>query len=178
MSRRERLRALLAAHRPADAVEAAHLERMRELAETLPEPLSRDQQGAHFTASALVVDPSRLRTALVRHRKLGRWLQPGGHVEPGDESLLAAALREAREETGLEPRPGQEAPLDVDVHEIPARGDAPAHLHLDVRFVLVAEGEAEANPDESDAVAWLDRAEALTRADAGLRRLIEKALPA
>ena len=177
MSRRERLVELLDAHRPHGAGEATDLERMRGFARELADPLSRDQEGAHFTASALLVDPQRRRTFLVRHRKLGRWLQPGGHVEPGDATLLDAALREAREETGLAVEPVAAAPVDVDVHEIPARGELAAHLHLDVRFLLVADGDARAHPEETDGGAWLARADALGRADAGLRRLIEKGLP-
>jgi len=176
MSRREGLADLLVAHAPADALEAAHLDRMRMFARELDDPLSRDQPDAHFTASALVVDPPGARTFLVQHRKLGRWLQPGGHVEPEDETLLGAALREAREETGLAVRPAREEPLDVDVHEFPARDDRAAHLHLDVRFLLVADGQSIGAPAEEGE--WFDRPAALAVADeAGLRRLIEKGLP-
>ncbi len=67
----------------------------------LPAPFPRHHPRAHFTASALVVDPSRARTALVHHRKLGIWVQPGGHLDADDASYEAAALREVREETGL-----------------------------------------------------------------------------
>jgi 8-oxo-dGTP pyrophosphatase MutT (NUDIX family) len=176
MSRRESLVALLARHVPTDDEEAGHLERMRAFARSLDDPLSREQPVAHFTASALVVDPVLARTFLVRHAKLGRWLQPGGHVEPEDESLLWAALREAREETGFAVDPAVEEPLDVDVHEFPAREGRPAHLHLDVRFLLVAAGPSRGEAAEEGA--WFSRSAALAVADeAGLRRLIEKGLP-
>ena len=172
----ELLSDLLVAHVPADTEEAAHLDRMQRFARELDDPLSREQPDAHFTASALVVDPSRSRTFLIRHRKLGRWLQPGGHVESEDETLLDAALREAREETGFAVRPAREEPLDVDVHEFPARDGRPAHLHLDVRFLLVADGTSMTAPAEEGE--WFDRSAALSIADeAGLRRLIEKGLP-
>ncbi|MBA3843766.1 MAG: NUDIX domain-containing protein [Actinobacteria bacterium] len=116
---------------------------MLRLADELDEPLSRGEAAAHFTASAFVVDPSGERVCLVAHAKLGRLLQPGGHIEHTDLSLEAAALREAQEETALElsfhslaPRP-----FDLDVHEIPDRPGEPRHWHLDVRYLLVGSGE-------------------------------------
>ena len=97
----------------------------------------------HFTASAFVIDDACARACLVEHVKLGRLLQPGGHLEPDDASLEAAALREAHEETGLELELHPEAPrpFDLDVHPIPERPGEPAHMHLDVRFLLVGRGE-------------------------------------
>ena len=151
------LRALLAAHRPADAAEAADLERMRAFATSLERPFAPGQHTAHFTGSAMVVDAAGERVCLVHHRKLGRWLQPGGHAEPGDGGRIeATALREAREETALEvaPYPGAPLPLDVDVHPIPARGDVPAHLHLDVRVLVVASGEPAHDAAESHGARW------------------------
>lgn len=92
----------------------------------------------HFTASAFVVDPDGGELLLILHAKLGRWLQPGGHVDAEDATLLAAARRELAEETGLtEVDVLSIAPFDLDVHLIPA-GRAPAHLHFDVRFLLRA----------------------------------------
>jgi len=116
---------------------------MLRLAEELEKPTSRNQARAHFTASAFVVDETGERMCLVAHATLGRLLQPGGHVEPTDISLEAAALREAREETSLELdfHPRASRPFDLDIHEIPERPGEPAHFHLDVRYLLVGRGE-------------------------------------
>lgn len=173
-----RLETLLDAVDPADDKEAADLALMKAQRALLPEPLSRAQPAAHFTGSAVVTDGRRV--ALVHHRKLGRWLQPGGHVEPADgEDLLATALREATEETGcpVVPHPTAPRPLDVDVHPIPSRGTEPAHLHLDVRFlVLTDRPEAlREDPEESSAVRWFELDDALHRsATAEMRRLLTK----
>jgi len=164
--------ALLAAHEPADAGEATDLGRMREWAETLPEPFSRDQPEAHFTASAIVVDEAGARTLLVHHRKSGNWLQPGGHFEPGDASAGEAALREAREETGLATRLVRPGLLDVDVHWIPWDG----HWHLDLRFHVVAAGEPAPDAAEVHAAEWVAWDSAFARTDEPeLRRAFVKA---
>jgi 8-oxo-dGTP pyrophosphatase MutT (NUDIX family) len=142
---------------------------MLRLAEELEKPTSRDQVRAHFTASAFVVDAECGRMCLVAHAKLGRLLQPGGHVEPTDLSLEAAALREAREETGLalELHPTAPRPFDLDVHEIPARPGEPAHYHLDVRYLLVGSGDA------CEGAAWFDLDHEV---EPSVRRMVEKAL--
>jgi 8-oxo-dGTP pyrophosphatase MutT (NUDIX family) len=165
------MQALLLAREPADAKEDADRRSMLQFLDALPEPFSREQPGAHFTASALVVDEARERTALVHHRKLGIWVQPGGHIDP-DEAVEHAALREVREETGLAGR--LEGLIHLDVHEIPDRPDFPAHLHLDVRFLVVADGELTLS-EESHDVQWMTLDEAVARGDASVSRLIESA---
>ena len=162
MSRREGLRRLLVEYHPEDAAELGYRGRMLDLAKAAADPFARDAFGpGHFTASAFVLHPERLALLLVHHRKLGRWLQPGGHIDPGDPGALAAARREAEEETGLvglEPR--GTGLFDLDVHRFPARpwGD-PAHEHFDLRFLFrAAHGSAAAGPEVGE-VRWMTRDE-------------------
>jgi 8-oxo-dGTP pyrophosphatase MutT (NUDIX family) len=95
----------------------------------------------HVTCSALLFNPDR-QMLHIRHNALGQWLRPGGHLEPSDHSLYDAALRELEEETQIPaalPRPLLHMlPLDIDVHEIPARPakHEPDHLHFDLRYVF------------------------------------------
>jgi 8-oxo-dGTP pyrophosphatase MutT (NUDIX family) len=168
--------ALLGAHVPADAKEEADRTLMLDFLSRLPEPFSSRQAEAHFTASALVLDAARTRACLVLHRKLGLWLQPGGHVEAHDSTLVAAALREVREETGLTGAVQGHAPIHLDVHEIPARQDMPPHLHLDVRFLVVATGAEDLIlSEESNDVRWWQLPEAADAGDESLSRLIRAA---
>ena len=158
---------------PTDAQERADVDRMLRLVDDLGDPFSRDEPSAHFTASAVVVDEERGLVCLVDHAKLGRRLQPGGHLEPEDESPATGALREAHEETGLDVRlhPFAPRPIDVDIHDFPERDGRVAHLHLDLRYLVLAAGE----PTVAGA-AWYGFEEALAQADEpALRRLLEKA---
>lgn len=105
-----------------------------------------------------MLDRTHRRLLLIHHRKHDTWLQPGGHVESG-ESVLAAAVREVEEETGVVGAPLQEGVFDVDVHAIPPRDDRPAHIHFDVRFLLEAQGEEFTDSDEVLGVRWVPLAE-------------------
>lgn len=146
--------------------------------ETLTDPFSRSADPTHFTASAVVLDPALHNTGLVHHARLNLWLQPGGHFEPGDEGdLVIAALREAREETGCAYQAATGL-IDVDIHPIPAAAGRPAHLHLDLRIIAIADDpqNAQHDPAESHAFEWipLDAAIGLVE-DPSLRRLLRKA---
>lgn len=119
---------------------------------------SHDAPGAracapdHVTASALVVSAEHDRVALVLHPKFGRWLQTGGHCEPGDPTIAAAAHREATEETGIDGLRVDPEPVLLSRH--PVRCHEGGH-HLDVQFVAVAPPGAEPQcSDESDEVRW------------------------
>ena len=134
------------------------LELIRMLLECSPRPFSREQfTPGHITCSGLVLAPDSRRILIVHHRRLGRWLLPGGHVEPSDSTIDAAAAREVLEETGVSVANGQLA--GADVHGIPAKGREPYHLHHDVLFSFRAEAEALTCSDESHSVAWCTRAE-------------------
>lgn len=156
---------LLARYRATFPDEAAVADRIAALAAAHPDCLLRTCAPGHVTASAFIVDPTGRRFLLTHHKKLGRWLQLGGHVD-GESHPLQAALREAREESGMQdfavlPVAGVAGmPLDLDVHVIPARATEPAHEHHDVRFLLQAQpGQEIVCSDESHALRWFDLAE-------------------
>jgi 8-oxo-dGTP pyrophosphatase MutT (NUDIX family) len=177
MSCRATLRALLEAHRAADADEERHRARMLELSNTTGDPLRRDHFApGHFTASAFVLSPDRAALLLVHHRKLDRWLQPGGHVEPGDPDLIAAARREVLEETGIAELELEHAgSFDLDVHPIPALGGELPHEHFDVRFLFRAATHQLRLSSESKAVRWVPLAEvAAAGSDQSVLRAVRK----
>jgi 8-oxo-dGTP pyrophosphatase MutT (NUDIX family) len=151
----------LRAYAPADAREAAMRERVVAFVGAHRDAFVRSLLIGHVTASAWIIDPGRTRTLLTHHRKLGKWLQLGGHVD-GDPDVRHGALREATEESGLTSlRFASEAIYDLDVHPIPARGGEPAHEHFDIRFALEADpGEPLTVSAESKELAWV-RLEAL-----------------
>jgi 8-oxo-dGTP pyrophosphatase MutT (NUDIX family) len=160
---------------PVDEREARSRQRILVELIRLPKPMDRHADRIHVTGSAIVLGPQGV--LLHRHKRLGLWLQPGGHLEPG-ETPWDAARREAGEETGLrlrwpeEPSYSDEPPplAHLDVHP-----GGQGHTHLDLRYLILVAGEDTPAPaaGESQEVRWFDWDEALQMADPGLRGALE-----
>lgn len=137
---------------------------------------SRNHTSGHITASAWIIDPERSSALLVHHRKLNRWLQPGGHIED-DSTVYIAARREVEEETGLRQfRNDDDEIFDVDIHRIPARKDERSHLHYDIRFLFIAEpSDSLCLSEESHDIKWFTFAEIRMLGEGrSIDRMIEK----
>lgn len=197
---REPLLHMLERYAAANPEEARCARRIESLVREREDCFERSCLPGHITASAWIVSPDHRECLLTHHRKLDRWLQLGGHAD-GDPDVLAVALREAREESGMQdfshlifegtaagtlesladpsPRERIPMPLDIDVHSIPARGDEPQHEHHDIRYLLVAgPGQSLAISDESHDLAWVtwDRLDTVG-GDESLLRMARKARP-
>jgi 8-oxo-dGTP pyrophosphatase MutT (NUDIX family) len=158
---------------PVDGREARSRHRILVALSRLPSPLDRHADPTHLTGSALVVGPAGV--VLHLHKRLGMWLQPGGHLEAG-EAPWEAARREAEEETGLRfARWAVPPPLaHLDVH---AGGGG--HVHLDLRYTLTVEGDPTPRPapGESRQVSWFSWDDAARVADPGLAGYLRSARP-
>lgn len=142
--------------RAADPADAALAGRVARFVSEEPLCFERTTPAGHLTGSAWLVDAAGTRVLLTHHRKLGLWLQLGGHAD-GDPDLPGVAMREAREESGIKNIFFvSDEIFDVDVHEIPAMRGEPAHLHYDIRFALRAENDRFTVGEESHDLAWID----------------------
>jgi 8-oxo-dGTP pyrophosphatase MutT (NUDIX family) len=179
---------MLAQYRAAFPHEGEMVDRICALVAGHADCFERTCRPGHITGAAWIVSADRRRCLLAHHRKLDRWLQLGGHAD-GQWQVEEVALREAREESGLVgfdfvPIDGMLIPLDVDIHQIPARYNAAgqpvedAHEHHDVRFLLIAHADQEIRcSDESHEIAWCtpDEISRLT-AEESVLRMLHKAL--
>lgn len=174
---RQFLLKLLARYQRRYPEDAHHGQAIEQFVRAHPDCFLRSCLRGHVTASAWILSVDQQRCLLVYHRKLQRWLQPGGHAD-GEPEVHRTALREAEEETGLwrlalhVERDGSVLPFDLDVHAIPARPTEPEHKHYDVRFLLRATHD-DAPRASTDAVEarWvpLPQVEELTRETSILR---------
>ncbi len=190
---RTQIERLLSLHTPADAKEAADVQFIRQMLKQHVDLMDRHNPAGHITGSALVIDAASGRVLLHYHKSLNRWLQFGGHAEPGETDPAQTALREAREESGLPdlrffPNEADPRPLDIDVHLIPRSGERAEHPHLDFRYLLIThQADAlftlldSAEADESRQFLWRlpelwsDANAVVPALDPSLARLIQKA---
>ncbi|HEY4234265.1 MAG TPA: NUDIX hydrolase [Lacipirellulaceae bacterium] len=179
---------MLAAYRQIFPAEADVVDRICHLVQTHANCFDRTCRPGHITGAAWILSADRRRSLLTHHRKFGRWLQLGGHAD-GQWQIEQVALREAREESGMKafdfiPIDGALLPLDLDVHDIPARCDTAgqivedAHEHHDVRFLLIAQPDQRIRvSEESLDVAWFTSDEVLElTTDESVLRMLRKAL--
>ena len=166
-----KLRERIAAYAPCNEQEAADRRMMLRAIDTLDEPLSRENGFAHFSASGWIVNPDRTRVLMAWHNIYKTWAWTGGHAD-GEADLLSVALREAREETGVQAlRPVTEEIYSLEILPVNPhvkRGRfVSAHLHLNVTYLLEADDRQplRVKPDENSAVAWLPLAQAADNRD-------------
>jgi 8-oxo-dGTP pyrophosphatase MutT (NUDIX family) len=136
----------------------------------------RTNTAGHFTGSCWLVSADGLRVLLMHHRKLDKWLQPGGHAD-GDTDLARVALREAQEETGVAGLHVEDGIFDIDRHRIPVSAREPGHWHYDVRYVVRAGADERFTLNqESRALAWRSVTDVAAddSLDASLRRMARK----
>lgn len=164
---------VVAGRTPVDEREARSIERFAAELARLEHPYDEHADPVHVTGSAIIT--GRRGVVLHLHKRMGLWLQPGGHIDPGEDPA-DAALREGAEETGLDLAHAQEPPavVHIDAHDGPK-----GHIHLDVRYVLVAATDADPTPppEESQDCRWFDWDEAIATADAGLSGALKAIRP-
>lgn len=147
---------LLDQYTPCDERDALCRQRFVEFVRAHADCFERSLTIGHITGSAWLLDPTGCKVLLTHHRKLDCWLQVGGHAD-GQCDVLAVALREAREESGISNIGVVDCGIfDLDIHEIPPYENVPAHEHFDVRFLLQAECDKLTVGDESHDLGWFN----------------------
>ena len=162
----------LAAYQAAHPTESETVAQFIGFVRSQPECFERTLATGHITGSAWIVTPDGSEVLLTHHRKLDRWLQLGGHAD-GDPDVVAVALKEAQEESGLEEfELVGNGIFDLDIHPIPARKNEPEHLHYDVRYIFRATGHTDFTvSEESHDLRWvpIDEVQTLTTEESMLR---------
>jgi 8-oxo-dGTP pyrophosphatase MutT (NUDIX family) len=172
------LHALLLDYTPSTPLEAQYLQKMLALAAQKNSTDRSNYVPGHFTASAFLLSPNQEEICLIYHGKLHLWLQPGGHIEPTDESVVAAARREVMEETGnldFTLFDAQNPIFDLDIHTIPEspKRNAPAHDHFDVRMLFQAHSPTLVAGDDALDARWVPISEVQ---DAGTDQSVMRAV--
>lgn len=164
---------VLTEYQPADAQQKALREEFLSYLAEHPDAMDRECRPSHLTGSAIVVDPTGTRVLLNLHGKAKKWLQFGGHAEAEDPSLADTALRETREESGIDELYLLPGPVLLDKHPAPCGAEA----HLDVMYVAIATPDArEEVSEESISLGWFDPAQMPEPTDDAVRRLAAAAV--
>jgi len=141
-----------------------------------PDATQRACQPGHITASAVVLAADRRSVLLTLHPRIGRWVQLGGHCEPEDPTIAAAALREATEESGIFGLVIDPSPVHLDVHPLTCSLGVPTR-HFDIRFRVIAPaGAVPAISVESDDLRFWPVDELPADCDQGVRAALTLAL--
>ena len=150
--------------------------RFTDFVKTETDCFERSLEKGHITGSAWVVNGDGSKILLTHHRKLGCWLQLGGHAD-GESDVLSVAMKEAEEESGLTGFTHLGTGIfDIDIHSIPARKAEPEHFHYDVRYALRVIGSTEyIVSDESHDLRWVkpEEVETLTT-EPSMMRMVRK----
>ena len=166
---------LISEYQPAFDCEKGFKKEMLEFLDKHPDAFERSCLEGHFTASSWLLSQDGTKALLLHHRKLDRWFQLGGHCD-GDSDLLGVSIKEAQEESGIT---GIEAVspeiFDLDIHGIPPFKNDPAHLHLDVRFLLkVVSDEEVVQNEESRELRWFTKDDQIPGDNESVLRLRDK----
>lgn len=176
MPHRTQILKLLAHYQPVDDAEIEFKPRMIEFAFSNEHCFERSLSVGHFTGSSWLLSKDGSKALLMHHRKLDRWFQLGGHAD-GESDLLAVAIKEAQEESGITSISSVSPEIfDIDVHELPATSKDAAHLHYDVRFLLqVTSDEEFVLNSESKELRWISKnASELPTSERSVTRMFEK----
>jgi 8-oxo-dGTP pyrophosphatase MutT (NUDIX family) len=169
---------LLRKYQATDTAEEIFLKQMHELLLQENSLRRNHLNPGHFTASAFVLSPDCKKLALIQHATLGKWLQPGGHIEPEDRSLDEACRREVQEETAIiDMELLHEGIFDIDIHHIPAnmKKNECAHAHYDIRMLYRAKQLMIAAQAEVNAAQFVDFATIVQKnTDVSLQRVLKK----
>jgi 8-oxo-dGTP pyrophosphatase MutT (NUDIX family) len=173
---RQNLLSLVQHYKKSFPAEVSMPERLEQFVMDNADCFERSLLIGHVTGSAWILDKDKKKTLLTHHRKLNRWLQPGGHAD-GDSIVSRVAMREAQEESGLEDlNLVSNEIFDIDIHLIPARKNEPEHYHYDCRFLIQCTGdEIYSVSDESHDLAWIPLVEIKKYTDEpSIMRMVDK----
>lgn len=174
---RDSLKQLLQKYSPSSLKEQHNKEKMIRFLESHSDCFERSCFPGHFTGSAWLVNKNKTHALLMHHRKLNFWVQLGGHCD-GDSNVLAVAIKEAQEESGIQGiSPLSSAIFDIDIHKIPSYKETPAHYHYDIRFLLqVHSDENFVKNEESNDLMWIGKTsfDLIKECEESVKRLHQK----